>query len=126
MANLDPAVIIALLGAGGLGAFVKDIIEGLWKLRRGVSAKETKRRIDVVQQRDEAMEREARERERADRAERNVGRLREYATILRIELLEKHVAKQDLESWPDLEQTMPASQIRPSQVRRNIEGEPDV
>lgn len=111
MKNVDPALIIAILGAGGLGAFFKDIIEGLWKLRRGVSARETKRRIDVVQQRDEAIERAEYERDRADRAERNVGALREYATSLRIALLEKHVPKGDIEAWPDLERTMPTHRI---------------
>lgn len=100
MANIDPAVIIALLGAGGLGAFFKDIIEGLWKLRRGVSARETKRRIDVVQQRDEAID-------RADRAERNVSSLRESLTELRIMLLERGVPRAELPPMPDLERTIP-------------------
>jgi len=105
MQNLDPAVIIALLGAGGLGAFFKDIIEGLWKLRRGVSARETKRRIDVVQQRDEAND-------RADRAERNVIRMREYVAELRIALLYRHVPKSEIPPEPELEKTIPRQQLK--------------
>lgn len=112
MKNLDPALVIALLGAGGLGAFFKDIFEGLWKLRSGVSARETKRRIDVVQQRDEAYTRLELERERADRAERNVATLREYTTNLRIALLEAKVPKEQIEQQPDLERTMPRSEAR--------------
>lgn len=105
MKNVDPAVIIALLGAGGLGAFFKDIIEGLWKLRRGVSARETKRRIDVVQQRDEALD-------RADRAERNVIKLREYVAELRIDLIKRQVPRAEIPSEPDLERTIPSHQLK--------------
>jgi hypothetical protein len=94
--DINPALIIAILGAGGLGAFIKDIFEGLWKLRRGVSARETKRKIDVVLQRDEAIE-------RASRAEHNVDTLREYATELRIKLLEAGMARTDIPPMPELE-----------------------
>lgn len=105
MKNIDPAVIIAILGAGGLGAFFKDIVEGLWKLRRGVSARETKRRIDVVQQRDEAIE-------RAARAERNVDAMREYTTELRIKLLDMRVPRADIPTQPDLERTIPSHMLK--------------
>lgn len=112
--NLDPAVIIALLGAGGLGAFFKDIVEGLWKLRRGVSARETKRRIDVVQQRDEAIE-------RAARAERNVDRMREYTTELRIKLLEMRVRREDIPAQPELERTIPSHTLRQIKEQENTD-----
>jgi hypothetical protein len=110
--NLDPALVIALLGAGGLGAFFKDIFEGLWKLRSGVSARETKRRIDVVQQLDEAYTRLEAERERAERAERNVSVLREYATDLRIQLRTAGVARNEIQEQPELERTMDRNEVR--------------
>jgi hypothetical protein len=112
MKNIDPAVIIALLGAGGLGAFFKDIVEGLWKLRRGVSARETKRRIDVVQQRDEAIE-------RASRAERNVDAMREYTTELRIKLLEMRVPRAEIPQQPDLERTIPKHMLQQIKDQEN-------
>jgi len=110
--NIDPALVIALLGAGGLGAFVKDIFEGLWKLRSGVSARETKRRIDVVQQRDEAYTRLEQERDRADRAERNVAALREYVTDLRIQLRTAGVQRNEIAPQPDLERTLDRNEVR--------------
>ena len=119
MKNLDPALVIAFLGAGGLGAFFKDIFEGLWKLRSGVSARETKRRIDVVQQRDEAYTRLELERERADRAERNVATLREYTTSLRIALLEAKVPRTRIEPIPDLERTVPRHEVRKTLDKEN-------
>jgi hypothetical protein len=107
MKNLDPALIIAILGAGGLGAFIKDIFEGLWKLRRGVSARETKRKIDVVLQRDEAIE-------RAYRAEHNQDTMREYITELRIMLLEKGVSRAEIPPMPELEHAPTSKQAGPS------------
>lgn len=112
MKNVDPALIIAILGAGGLGAFFKDIVEGLWKLRRGVSARETKRRIDVVQQRDEALD-------RATRAERNVDAMREYVTELRILLLDKRVPKAEIPVQPDLERTVPSHMLKQIKDQEN-------
>lgn len=110
MKNVDPALVIAILGAGGLGAFFKDIVEGIWKARKGVSVRETKRRIDIVQQRDEAID-------RAARAERNVDTMREYTTELRIKLLDMRVPRAEIPPQPDLERTIPSHMLK--QIKEN-------
>lgn len=112
-------LVVAILGAGGIGAFFRDALIGLSKLRRGVSARETKRRIDIVQQRDEAIDRAYSANERAEMAERNVASMREYTTDLRIRLREQGVPFDQIPAAPDLERTMPADRIR--QVRRESE-----
>lgn len=111
--KLDPAVIIAaLLGAGGIGAFFKDLFEVVFKLRSGVSARETKRRIDVVQQRDEAYTRELLERERADREARNSQRLQITVTRLQMQLIRAGVDERVVEPMPDLENTLDRNEVQ--------------
>lgn len=117
--KLDPAVVIvALLGAGGIGAFVKDLFEVVFKLRSGVSARETKRRIDVVQQRDEAYARETQERDRADREARNSQRLQITVTKLQMQLIRHGIPETDIVQMPDLEHT-----VEREKVRRHVEKE---
>lgn len=71
------ALIVATLGAGGIGAAIREIVSVITLARQGVSGKEDRRRIDINAQRDDAIKRmeaaeedEKEERERADRAER--------------------------------------------------------
>lgn len=52
-------VLVAVLGAGGFGAFFREIIAGLFKVAGGMSARESKRKVDIVQQRDAALARAA-------------------------------------------------------------------
>lgn len=60
------AILVACLGAGGLGAFAREIADIASKVRRGVSTRESNRKNDIIAQRDEALELAKDERERAD------------------------------------------------------------
>lgn len=68
------AILVAVLGAGGVGAAVREIVSAVSLARKGVSGKEDKRRIDIITQRDHALklrdEAEAGERAADARADR--------------------------------------------------------
>lgn len=56
MAELDLVpIIVALLGAGGLGAFAREIGDLISKVKRGVSTRETTRKNDIIAMRDAAV-----------------------------------------------------------------------
>ena len=110
--KLDLIPLLALLiGAGGVGTFFRDVVEAIWKLITGVSARETKRRIDVVQQRDEAYSRLEAERDRGDREARNSQALQLTVTELQMELIRRGVPKSEIPQMPDLERTVPRSRV---------------
>lgn len=48
-------LVVGLIGAGGLGAFFREIVAGVTKILGGMSARESKRKVDIVQQRDAAV-----------------------------------------------------------------------
>lgn len=62
------ALVVGLLGSGGLGAVMIAIINNINLHRQGVSGKEEDRREDIVKQRDEALA-QTRMAEAAERAE---------------------------------------------------------
>lgn len=62
------ALIVALLGAGGLSGVVVEIIKNVKLHRQGVPGKEEDRREDIIRQRDEALA-HTRLAEAAERAE---------------------------------------------------------
>lgn len=71
------ALIVAVLGAGGIGAAIREIVSVVTLARKGVSGKDEKRRDDIIAQRDHAIAQmkeaeagETEERKRADNAER--------------------------------------------------------
>jgi hypothetical protein len=81
-------LVVAVLGAGGAGAFFREIIAGVLKVIGGVSARESKRKIDIVQQRDEALARATAADLRADaeaekrrRVQENEARLRRLCIV---------------------------------------------
>lgn len=129
MAAFDDALpwIIAFGGGTGLGAGIKTLVDTVIAVRNGVSAREGKRKADIVQQRDEALE-EAREERvranfemsRADWAEANMrvyganaGRAREHAAELRVLLVEHGVPRAELPPWPEMDLNIPRNQIDP-------------
>lgn len=115
--NVSPiALIVALIGAGGIGVFFRDVVNVFLKLRDGLSAREKNRKIDIVQQRDDAMKRERQawaERDIAwqerDREASKRRRMEEYASQLRRALIE---SGQEPAPYPVLERTLPASEVR--------------
>ncbi|SDG21284.1 hypothetical protein [Microbacterium sp. 77mftsu3.1] len=107
MADLDLVpIIVAFLGAGGLGAFAREIVDIISKVKRGVSTKETNRKNDIIAQRDSAV--------RAAEAERDRRiAFQEYSGVLRYQLRVNGVVPDPL---PDgLEDTLnPHSPKEPS------------
>ena len=61
------AILVAVLGAGGIGAAVREIASAISLARKGVSGKEDKRRVDIIAQRDHALKMQA-EAEAGERA----------------------------------------------------------
>lgn len=125
--------VIALGGGTGLGAGLKALADTVLALRAGVSAREGKRKADIVQQRDEAIrdateadrkaEEERRradmERARADWCETNMqiaraneSRAREHDAEIRLLLMERGKMKRDeLPSWPRMDDPVPRSEM---------------
>lgn len=106
------AILVAVLGAGGIGAAIREIASVVSLARKGVSGKEDRRRDDLVAQRDHALElMRAAEREkddadaRADHAESVKRRALEELARARRRLVEEHGA--DPGPWPDFDNTDP-------------------
>lgn len=118
--------IVAIGGGTGIGAGLKALVDTILALRAGVSAREGKRRADIVQQRDEALRDVSVERRRAsaeqiradwavDNAEisrANEQRAREHAAELRNRLMDElHLTRDQLPPWPEMEKTIPRSKL---------------
>lgn len=112
-------VLVAVLGAGGLGVFVREIFAGLAKMRNGVSARENDRRGDLVQRADRAERAELAASERADRETRNRWRLEEYAMRLRRLLIENGI---EPPGEPSVEGTMGGMEVRRLRTQTPPEG----
>jgi len=102
------AVLVGLIGAGGIGAAVREIASVFSLARKGVSGREDKRRIDIITQRDHALamqaEAEAGERAADARADRERDRriaLQEHAARMRRRLIENGV---EPDPWPDIDE----------------------
>lgn len=61
------ALLVSVVGAGGLGAAAREIAGVISLARKGVSGKEDRRRSDIIAQRDHALEKQA-EAEAGERA----------------------------------------------------------
>jgi len=90
------ALVVALVGTAGLGGFAREIISGVQKLRSGVSAKESGRKRDLVNERDYEFDRaeaEARNRRRTEEA------LSKHRRIMH-----EHGLTDLMPEWPKLEE----------------------
>jgi hypothetical protein len=127
--------IIALGGGAGLGAGLKALVDTIIAVRAGVSAREGKRRSDIVQQRDEAIRDAVTERRRAaaadlraddaiaraDWAESNLAiaraneqKAREHAAELRLDLMtvrDHPMRRNELPEWPEMDETVPRAKL---------------
>lgn len=88
---MDTTLIVALGGGAGLALLLRELVAVFAALRQGVSAREGKRRTDIVQQRDEALVRAARAEARHDGEARARRAVQDYASRLRRQLLEDGV-----------------------------------
>lgn len=101
------ALVVAVLGAGGIGVFFRELVSIITLIRTGVSAKEATRKNDLVAQRDREFQRAEAADQRADTEGRNRRRLEEYSSLLRRRLIDLGIAPSDLPKWPDLEAIPP-------------------
>ncbi len=92
-----PQLLVTLLGAGGGGAVLLALINGLIKWLSGSSARERQKNTDLASQRRRAIE----ERDEADRKRRIVF---EYASSCRSMLLENGLIP---DKWPNLDKPPP-------------------
>ncbi len=88
------ALLVAVVGGGGVGVAVREIVNVVMLARQGVSGKEDRRRADIVAQRDHALklqaEAEAGERAADERADREADHRRfwqEFAARLRLNII---------------------------------------
>lgn len=109
-------IVAAVIGGGGVGALFREIVAGISKLAGGMSARESKRKVDIVQQRDAAIAREERARRSEDQAWRQVDReamkrraVLDYAARLRRRLIE---LGETPEPEPTFEHTITKAELR--------------
>ena len=98
---MDPAIVallVAVLGTGGLTAVVTTIITSIRAARRGVAVREDKRTADIVKARDhaEALAELAERQADAERMERI--RWQEHAARQRMRLINSGL---EPDPWPD-------------------------
>lgn len=76
------AILVAVLGAGGIGAAIREIASVISLAKKGVSGREDKRRVDIIAQRDHALamqaEAEAGERAADARADAEASQRRQW------------------------------------------------
>lgn len=102
-------LIIAVIGAGGLGAFFREIIAGVMKVLGGMSARESKRKVDIVEQRDEAVAREARAWRLVDSEADKRRTIQEWAARLQRQLI---VAGLEPVAEPVLERSITKAELK--------------
>ena len=88
------AILVAVLGSGGLGAVITSIVTSVQMARKGMAAHEDQRRDDIIKQRDAAWARAAKaeleadaEEARADRERASRIEWQEHAARLRLQLI---------------------------------------
>ena len=101
-------LIVAALGAGGFGAFFREIVTGVTKVIGGVSARESNRKVDIVTQRDAALARESKAYELLDKEAAKRRLEQEYSARLRRQLIEEGF---EPEPAPSYEKTITKQQL---------------
>jgi hypothetical protein len=102
-------LLVAILGSGGIGAAGVKLIDGLLKIRSGMSARENKRGLDIVAQRDGAIAREAQAWKRVDAEAANRRAIQEYAARLRRQII---LLGSQPEDEPQIEKTLTKTQLK--------------
>lgn len=113
--DLIPTLVALLVAMGG-GAGLAKFAEGLVKIRSGMSAKESARKVDIVRQRDEAIARERRAWQQADDEAEKRRKIQEWAAHLSRQLI---VAGINPAPEPVLEETITRAEL--DQLRQTKE-----
>lgn len=108
-------VLVAALGAGGIGAFARDLLTGLAKIRNGMAVSENSRKTDLASQLSAALVREAEQRARAERADRNRLRVQETNGRLRYMLVVNGHPLAEQPPEPELEEHITNAQLENAQ-----------
>ena len=103
------ALIVAAIGAGGIGVFFRDVVDVFLKLRDGLSAREKNRKGDILQQRDAALIREEIAWEQRDVESAKRRRMEEHASELRRFAIEAGIKPPP---YPVFESTLSAEEVR--------------
>lgn len=103
------ALVVAVVGAGGIGVAIREIVGVVTLARNGMSGKEDKRRNDIVAQRDLAIQQAKEAKKEADaadaRADREADSRRRYQEAharLRRRLIEQGIEPGE---WPEIDET---------------------
>ena len=108
--NVSPvALIVAAIGAGGIGVFFRDVVDVFLKLRDGLSAREKNRKSDILQQRDAALRREELAWQQRDVESAKRRRMEEHASELRRLAIEAGITPPP---YPVLERTLSVDEVR--------------
>lgn len=104
---MDTSIWATIFGAGGLVTIVVALIKGVTDWLGGAHAREKQRNVDALAQRDIAwQERDAErsralaEQHRADLANRDLRRMTEYASTLRVMAIGHGIPLDQLPAWP--------------------------
>lgn len=97
---MDPQTLALIIGAGGLGGLLTQLLRGVQEWRTGEHAREKERNLDAISQRDTALKERDRAVDELD-AEMNHRRaLAEYASQLRRLHIENGYDPKDLPPFP--------------------------
>lgn len=107
MIDIVPLVTAVLLGLGG-GAGIAKFIDSVLKVRSGMSARENQRKVDIVQQRDQAIAREEKAWRLVDDEAKKRRQEQEYSARLRRQLIENGI---EPETAPVFEKTITKAQL---------------
>lgn len=105
--DLIPSAVALLVAMGG-GAGLTKFVEGMFKIRSGMSAKESQRKVDIVTQRDAAIARENRAWSLVDAEAGKRREAQEYASRLRRQLIEAGI---EPGAAPVFEQTITRAEL---------------
>lgn len=107
---MDSAQLIAtVLGAGGGGAVLLAIINGIIKWASGAAGRERVRNTDLSTQRVKAIEERDKANARADESAVRRRQTEEYASRLRRQLIENGITPGE---WPDLTKTITPAELK--------------
>jgi len=104
--NVIVVLVVAILGAGGIGATMREIIGVFTKVFGGMSIREDKRKRDLVQEARDAViafEAEAKKRRVLEEA---------YAVLRRLYIENRPTEAPPLPAWPEYGSTLTAEQVR--------------
>jgi len=103
------AILVAVLGAGGVGAAIREIVSVITLTRNGMSGKEDARRADIIQQRDDAIARmkiaEKDADDADDRADAEANRRRQWQEQSARYRLQLIALGADVGQFPDIDET---------------------